>query len=127
MTRRQLAEQCIPLEKFPPGLPAERPMCEQADAVSEAVLWHAAPQVAVLEDAHLHLDGADLRDLSAFLQLSEGDVAEADCRDLALALQRPQRAHARGEGRARVGRVQLVEIDALDAQGTPAALAGCDQ
>ena len=38
-----------------------------------------------------------------------------------------ERAHAGGERRPRVGRVELVEVDALDAEGAPARLAGGGQ
>ena len=45
----------------------------------------------------------------------------------AVALQRRERADAGRERRARIGRVQLVEVDALDAERAPAGLARGEQ
>ena len=55
--------------------------------------------------------------------LSDGHVAEPDRLDQAVALQRGQRADAGRERRARVGRMELIEMDAVDAERAPAGLA----
>ena len=43
--------------------------------------------------------------------------------DEPVALQRGERPHAGGERRARIGRVELIELDALDAERAPARFA----
>ena len=66
-------------------------------------------------------------ELPGFLDLADLDVAQSDAIDVAVALQRRQRADAGGQRRPRVWRVELVEVDALDAERSPARLAGLDQ
>ena len=77
--------------------------------------------------AQLDLHGRNVGELPGFLDLADVDVAQSDAIDVAVALQRRQRADARGERRSRVRRVELVEVDALDAERPPARLAGLDQ
>ena len=79
--------------------------------------------VVVLPDAQLHLHRGDLGDAPGLLDLSDGHVAEADRLDEPVALQRVERADARRERSSRIGRVQLVEVNALDAERAPAGLA----
>ena len=81
----------------------------------------------VVPHAQLDLHGGDLRDAPRLFDLADGDVAQADRLDQAVALQRRERAHARRQRRARIGRVELIEIDALDAERSPAGLAGGGQ
>ncbi len=80
-----------------------------------------------MEHAQLDLDRVDLREPERLLELLQADVAETDALDEPRALERGESAHAGGERRARVGRVELVERDALDSERAPARLAGGDQ
>ena len=64
---------------------------------------------------------------SASRSCAERDVAQADLLDEAALLERGQRAHARGQRRARIWRVELIEVDALDAERAPARLTGGGQ
>jgi hypothetical protein len=106
---------------------AERPVRDERDALGEAARGDAAPQAVVVEHAQLELDGVDLGVPQRFLELLEADVAEADPLDQPVALEPCERAHARRERRARVGRVQLVEREARGAERPAARLAGLHQ
>ena len=86
-------------------------------------LGDAAQDAFVVPDAELHLHGGDLGDPPGLFDLSHRDVTEADARDQAVALQPGERPHAGRERRTRIGRVQLIQIDPIDAEGAPARLA----
>ena len=93
-----------------------------------AMQYSATPlSSGVVPDAQLDLHGGDLGDASGLLDLSDVDVAEADVLDQAVALQRGERAHAGRERRSRIGRVKLIQIDAVDAERAPARLARGDE
>ena len=82
--------------------PAQRAVGEHADAALHALADQTAAQRTVLPRIQLDLHrGADL-----------GDPA--------VALQRRESANAGRERHPRIGRVQLVEVDALDAESAPA-------
>ena len=106
---------------------AERRVREQADPVGDAVRRDAAQQVVVVPETQLDLNGVDLGDASGFLNLSDGDVAQTDAGDETVALQRCERAHTGRQRHARVRCVQLIEVDAIDAERPPARLAGGDE
>ena len=106
---------------------SERTVREQRNAFRHAASRDAVPQVVVAQDAELDLHRADRRVPQRFLELPQGDVAEADPLDEPVALERDERANAGGERRARVRRVELVEEQALHAEGAPAGLARRDQ
>src|SRR5262249_12030417 len=95
---------------------------EQRNAVLETVIQHASVYVLVVPEAQLDLDRRDVRDPVRLLDLSNGDVAEADMLDQPIALERVQRAHARSERHTRIRRVQLIEIDAVHPKGAEAGL-----
>ena len=99
-------------------------MREKEEAPLRALLDHAAAEGGIVPRAQLDLHGGDGRDVERLAQLAEGDVAQADLLDQPVALQRGQRAHAGGESRARIGRVELVQGDARDAQRLAAGRAG---
>jgi len=105
----------------------ERPVREQRDALGDAACRDAVPEAVVVEHAQLDLHGVDLRDPERLLQLLEADVAEADPLDGPVALEGGERAHARAERCARIGRVELIERDAVDAERAAARCAGRDQ
>src|SRR5262245_1911205 len=94
---------------------AERPMRDQADLVRRAVFGDAAQHVLVVPDAELDLHGRDLANPPRLFDVSDGHVAESDVLDEALALERRERADARGQGRSRIDRVQLIESNPADA------------
>ena len=60
---------------------------------------------------------------AGFFDLTNGDVAETDRLDQAFALERSQRAHARGQRRSRIDDVQLIEVDRVHAERPTTALA----
>src|SRR5205814_283090 len=74
-----------------------------------------------------HLHGIDLDAAARFLDLSDGDVAQADRANETVALQPREGAHARRERRPRIGRMKLIEIQAFDAERFAAALTRGDQ
>jgi hypothetical protein len=81
------------------------------DAVRRAVL-----QVVLVLHRH------DGRDAARLLELAQVDVGHAEMTDLAGALQIGQRADRVGVRHLGIGRMQLVQIDALDAQALEAAV-----
>ena len=87
------------------------------------VLGHTAENVLVVPDAQLDLDRVDLGDPSRFLDLADRHVAETDRVDEAVAFQGRQRADARRQRCSRIRRVQLIQMDALDAERAPAVFA----
>ena len=106
---------------------AERPVRQQPDAVRDAVLGHAAQNAVVVPDAQLGLDGGNLGDAPRLLDLSDVHIAETDRLDQAVAFQRGERPDAGRERRSRVGRMELIEMDAIDAERAPAGLARGDE
>ena len=82
----------------------------------------------VVPDAQLDLHGGDLRDAPRFLDLSDVHVAETDRLDQRRRVS--ERASARtlvDKRRSRIGRVELIEMDAVDAERAPAGLARGDE
>ena len=106
---------------------AERAIRQQAQPVLEAVARNAAQKVLVMPQAQLDLNRVDLGDAPRFFDLPDGHVAEADGADAAVTLEGGERAHAGRKRHARVGAVELIQGDAIDAECTAAGLAGCDQ
>jgi hypothetical protein len=106
-----------------PRRPTEWTIREQADAVLHAVGGNTAQEVMVVPDAQLDLDRIDLGKTPRLLDLSDRHVAETNLLNQAVSLQSGQRADAGRERNPRIRNVQLVEIDAVDAErhATPAA------
>ena len=97
--------------------PAERTVREQADAVLRAVLGDAAAEARVVPRATARPARTRPRRASrASRSCATRDVAEPDVLDEPVALERRQRAHAGRERDRRVGRVELVQEDAVDAE-----------
>ncbi len=111
----------------PPLRSTDRAIREQRDAVRDAVLGHAVQDVVVLPDAQLDLNRRDLGDASGLFDLTDVHIAEANRLDVPVPFERRERADAGCERRSRIGGVQLVQVDALDAERPPARLAGCDE
>ena len=111
----------------PPLRSADRAIREQRDAVRDAVLGHAVQKVLVLPDAQLDLNRRDLGDVPGLLDLADVHIAEANRLDVPIPLERRERADAGRERRSRIGGVQLIQVDALDAERAPARLAGGDR
>ncbi len=86
-------------------------------AVGEQLLLHIPVQHAVLL-----LDGIHRTDLSIFLNLLDGDVADADGANLALLLQAQQQFHCRGNRCGGVLPMGLVEINDVRSQTAKALL-----
>jgi hypothetical protein len=105
----------------------ERPVGEDPDAPVAAVLGDAVQEVVVAPGGELHLHRRDRHDLLRLPDLAHRHVREPDLRDEPLAAESRQGAHARGKGDTRVGGVELVEGQALDAQGAEARFAGGDE
>ncbi len=76
-----------------------------------------------MPEAELHLHRVDRGDASGLFDLSDVDVAEADRFDQTVSLQRGERADAGGERCPRVGRMELVEREAIHAERLAARLA----
>ena len=76
-----------------------------------------------MPDAQFHLHRVDVRDAPGLFDLSDIHVAEADLFDEAVTFQRCERANARRERCAWVGRVKLIQMDSLDVERAPARLA----
>ena len=127
VTRRELDEHRVAREPRAPVAPAERPIREQRDLLGEAARRDPVPKAVVVEHAQLDLHGVDLGEAERLLELAQAHVGEADPFDRPVALERGKRADARGERHARVGRVELVERDALDLERTSARGARGDQ
>ncbi len=89
----------------------------------EAACDHPVQDVVVLPDAQFHLHRRDLGDAPGLLDLSDVHVAQTDRVDVAIALQGVERAHARRERHTWIRRVQLVEVNAIDAERAAAGLA----
>ena len=87
----------------------------------------AAQKAVVVPHAQLDLHRSYLGDLLRLLDLRHVDVAQPDAFDPAIALERGQCADARRQRRSRIGCVQLIQLDALDAERPPARLARGDQ
>ena len=116
MSRCDVAQDAVAGRLPRPLGTAERPVREQADPVVDAIPDDAAQHVGVVPWVQLHLHARDVDDRARLRDLSDGDVAEADLFDQPLPLQRAERAHARRQRRARIGRVQLIQGDPLDAE-----------
>ena len=102
---------------------SERAVGKQGNVVREAAGDHAVQDVVVLPDVQFHLDRGDLGDAPGFLDLPDVYVAETDRLDVTIALQGVERAHARCERHTRIRRVQLIEVNAIDAERAAAGLA----
>ena len=124
MPRCEIGQRRIGLGPPSPLGPADRAIGEQGDVVRDAVLGHAAQDVVVLPDAQLDLHRGDLGDAPRLLDLADGDIAEADRLDAPVPLQRRQRADARRQRRSRIEGMELIEMDALDAERAAARVAG---
>ena len=74
------------------------------------------PRIASSHHAELDLHGRDRRDGAGLFDLADGDVALADRLDEPVASQVLERPDARRQRRAWIGRVQLIELEALDAE-----------
>ena len=99
----------------------EREPGKEAQPVALADLEHVLR--GAVGEVEAVLDGDDLDDRARLLELLERHVRDADVVDEAVALQLGERADGLLVGDVRVGRVQLVEVDALDAQVAQRALA----
>ena len=73
----------------------------------------------------LHAD--DRNEGPRLIDLAHRHVREADVRDLALCAEARQLADALGQGDARIGRVKLVDVDAVDIERVETRLAGPSQ
>src|SRR4030095_1657007 len=73
--------------------------------------------------AQLDLDGIDLRDAPRLLDLSHVHVAQADRVDQSVAFQGCERANARRQWCPRIGRMELIERDAIEAERLAACFA----
>ena len=123
MPARHLGEHRIRLQLTLLLDAAKRPVSDQLNAMLDAELHDAAQQLAIVEHVQLDLDGVDLDNPARQLDLPAADVAQADPIDGAGAFERRQRADTGGERRAWIGRVQLIEVDALDPERAAAGLA----
>ena len=85
-------------------------------------LHDAAQNLAIAKHVQLDLHRVDRGDLQRPLDLTAAHVAEPDPLDRARAFQAGKRAYAGPERRARIGRVQLIERDAFDAERAPAGM-----
>ena len=107
--------------------PAQRPVGQ--DAMSFARQCCTTPPARPSRpDAQRDLNRVDRDDAAGLLDLADGDVGEADPIDQSVALERGQRPNARRKRHARIGRVQLIDVESLDAKGTAtraARLARC--
>ena len=100
---------------------AERHVGEIPDALPSAVLDHG--EVVPDGERQLVLHARDRRDRSGVLKLGDRHVRQPDRGDLAFVSQTRERADALGQRHVRVDMVQLIEVDALDAEGPQADLA----
>jgi hypothetical protein len=108
------------LLRIVPG--AERPVGDESDLVRLALGQHVVPVVAGEVEVVLH--GADRGDGPGGGELLERDVGDADVPDLALALQVVERADRLCVGDGRVGGMQLVEVDAIEAEAAQRRFTG---
>jgi hypothetical protein len=116
-------EQRISSDSTPPTGSSKRAVTEERDAVGGAELDDAAQHVVVVPQAQLDLHRVDVGDLPRLFNLADRHVAQADAGDQAAAPQAVQGAHARRERHARIRRVQLIEVDPVDAQRAQAGFA----
>src|SRR6185503_11449565 len=101
----------------------ERPIRNQLDVMRDAILDDPVEHVLVVPDAQLDLHRGDVRDVSSLLDLTHIHIAQTDARGEPLIFQPRECTDARGERHSWIGCVQLVEIDALDAERLQAAFA----
>ena len=107
--------------------PAERTIGEQPDAVREAIAGHTAEDMVVVPDAQLDLDGIDVGETPRLLDLPDGHVAETNPLNQPVSLQRSQPTDAGRERSARIRHVELIEVDAVDAERRATLAARVDQ
>ncbi len=98
--------------------PAQWSIRQDRDVVRQAVLDDTAGHRRVVADAERDLHRVDRDDAAGLLDLADGDVAQADAFDQAVAFERGKRPDARGQRRSRVGCMQLVEREPIDAERT---------
>ncbi len=102
-------------------------MHDQRDALCHTAGGDTVPQLVVVKDADLDLDRVDPGEPQRLFELPLADVAQADALDEPVPLEGGKGANARGEGRAGVGSVELVQRETFDAEGTATGRAGGDQ
>ena len=95
-------------------------MRDHLDAVGAAVLDDPAQKAAIVPDAQLDLHRSNVGDLPGLFDLRHVDVAQADLLDQSVASKSGQGSDARRQRRSGIGRMELIELDALDAE-SPAA------
>ena len=127
VARRDVSQHPVAPGSRATPLAAERAMREDRNVVRDAISDHAAEDRVVAPHAELDLNGRDRRDGARLFDLADGDVAQADRLDEPVASQFLERPDARRQRRARIGRVQLVELDALDTERLPACPTGVGQ
>ncbi len=98
---------------------------EEAEPVALADGEHAGR--AAVGEVEAVLDADDVDDRARDVELLDADVGDADVADLALVLELLQGADGLLVGHLGIGRVQLVEVDPIDAQVAQRALAGIAQ
>ena len=126
--RRELGERALAREAARTSRPAQRRVRHDGDARLLAALDHAAAQRAIVVRAERDLDGRHGQQLERLVQLRPADVREAGAAHEAVVDEPGQRAQARPPRRARIGRVQQVDVDRQAVQGGQARLAaGADR
>ena len=108
--------------------PAERRVRDQRDAELGAALDEAAAQRAVVERAERDLHGRDRGQLERLVELRPVDVRHADAPHEPLVGEPRERAQRRAPRRARIGRMQQVQVDRQAVERGEARLAvGADR
>src|SRR5579872_3114065 len=101
---------------------AERSPGNEGDAVLLAMVEEVVP--LAVSEAVAVLYGDDGDDFAGALDVFEGDVGERDVADLALGAEVGEGFHGGVEGDGGVGDVELVDVDALEAQAAETAVDG---
>ena len=106
---RDAVEQIVSLAVLP-----ERSPGDESNAVLLAMLEKVVP--FAIGEAVAVLDGDDGNDFAGALEVFEGDVGERDVLDFALRAQVGKALHGRVERHGRVGDMELVDGDAVEAK-----------
>ena len=125
---RDARQHLVALEPASTARPAERRVGDHRDSELGAAFDDTSAQSPVVEGADRDLDGRDRRELHGLVQLRAVDVADADARDQAVGDEPCERANRRRPRRARIRRVEQVEVDRQPAECLEARLAvGADR
>ena len=125
---RDAAQGLVALEPGSTAWPAERRVGDHRDPELAAASDDTSAQSPVVEWADRNLDGVDRRKLHGLVQLGAVHIADSDARDQAVGDEPCERANRRRPGRARIRRVEEIEVDRPPAECLEARLAiGADR